>query len=112
MEAGASTSAGNARVARFSPGSEGEAPQFREAWGWGDRRRRPGRIPGCGPAYAVRTPPANAFPTCKPAGTVDQRGEQTGHFNGLSGLAVDQATGDVYVLNIPRIPGGVSANTI
>src|ERR1700733_10583424 len=24
----------NSRVVRYSPGSEGEAPEFREAWGW------------------------------------------------------------------------------
>src|ERR1700733_5109189 len=40
----------NARVLRFSPGAEGEAPEFREAWGWGIAEGGPtNEFVKCGP---------------------------------------------------------------
>ena len=87
----------NRRVLRFSAGSEGEAPQFREAWGW-DVGSTAGEFQRCGPAYSAEPRPANAFATCQPGGSAPG-GEQVGHFTVLTGVAVDQATGNVYVLN-------------
>ena len=91
----------NNRVVRYSPGSEGEAPAFREAWGWGigDGAEEFQR---CGPAYAAEPRPAGAFASCRPAPTSGQGGnggEQIGHFSGLVGVAVNRASGEVYVLN-------------
>ena len=87
----------NRRVLRFSAGSEGEAPQFREAWGW-DVGSTAGEFQRCGPAYSAEPRPANAFATCQPGGSAPG-GEQVGHFTVLTGVAVDQVTGNVYVLN-------------
>jgi hypothetical protein len=93
----------NGRVLRFTAGSEGKEPEFREAWGWGvgDGAQEFQR---CGPAYVAEPRPAHAFSTCQPDGTINA-GEQVGHFGVLSGVAVDQATGDVYVLDSPNNGG-------
>lgn len=93
-------SIGRNRLLRFSRGAEGEAPQFLEAWGWGvgDNAEEFQR---CGPAYAVEPRPAHTFPTCKlPKGIAGGKGgEEAGNFAELLSVAVDQTTGDVYVLN-------------
>ncbi len=96
----------NARVLRFSHGAEGEPPQFREAWGWGIGKSAGEPLPEfqrCGPAYAAEPRPAGTFPTCRPpnvSGLGQLGGEQAGNFAAPEGVAVDQATGDVYVLNL------------
>jgi hypothetical protein len=96
----------NSRVLRFSPGHEGEEPRFREAWGWGIAEGGPNNeFVKCGPAYAEIPEglrPPNTFPTCKPSAQ-EGGGEQVGHFNLVTGLAINQANGDVYVLNLPGI---------
>jgi hypothetical protein len=103
VEAGSIYAAGlGGRVVRFTAGSEGEPPQFREAWGWGAGNGA-GEFQRCGPAYSAEPRPAATFPTCRPLPLIGAGGEETGHFNELAGVAVDQATGDVYVLNQPGI---------
>ena len=89
------------RVFRFGPGSEGEEPPFREAWGWGIADKA-GEYQRCGPAYAAEPRPTGTFPTCEPVrlGGVS-RGEETGHLGPLLGVSVDQSTGNVYVLHDP-----------
>ncbi len=111
VEAGSIYVAGqNGRVLRFSHGAEGEPPQFREAWGWGIGKNAGEPLPEfqrCGPAYAAEPRPAGTFLTCRPPSKTGQGGlggEQAGNFTELGGVAVDQATGDVYVLNSPN-PG-------
>jgi hypothetical protein len=91
----------NSRVLRFSAGVEGKEPEFREAWGWsvGNVAQEFQR---CGPAYAAEPRPAHTFANCTPAHR-GGGGEQGGHFNVPSGVAVNQATGDVYVLNPPAL---------
>jgi hypothetical protein len=92
----------NNRVVRFSPGEEGEAPRFEEAWGWGIAEGGPeGEYVRCGPAYAGTASPAEGtYEHCLPANPhAPSGGEEPGHFNSLMGVAVDQATGDVYVRN-------------
>ncbi len=90
------------RVARYSPGKEGETPPFVEAWGWeagvgsGDEYAR------CGPAYAGTASAAEGtYEKCTPLGTVPTGGgfELPGRLAILTGVAVDQTTGDVYVRN-------------
>ncbi len=110
VEAGSIYVAGiNSRVLRFSPGSEGEAPEFREAWGWGIAEGGPSNeFVKCGPAYAEipeGSRPPHTFAHCTLLGVRNAPGgEQVAQFNELSGVAVNQATGDVYVLNSPN-PG-------
>ncbi len=90
----------NGRVLRFGPGGEGEAPPFREAWGWGVGNKA-SEYQRCGPAL-VTDEAQHTFHTCTPAptgGVGSFGGEQSGHFEGLAGVAVDQSTGNVYVLN-------------
>ena len=100
----------NSRVLRFSHGAEGEPPQFQEAWGWGIGKNAGEPLPEyqrCGPAYAAEPRPPATFPECRPPSTTGlgtNGGEQSGNFPELGGVAVDQATGDVYVLNKPS-PG-------
>jgi hypothetical protein len=97
------------RVARFSPGHEGEAPQFEEAWGWGIAQGGPGEAyVRCGPAYASTANPAEGtYAHCKPnEGFGGSPGEQQGHFTRLEGVAIDQATGNVYVRNFNTTEGG------
>jgi hypothetical protein len=85
-------------VLRFAPGSEGEEPEFQEAWGWalGSEAEEFQR---CGPALTTE-PAQHTFHTC--ANVNNGRsfgGEGVGHFEPLSGVAVDQANGFVYVRN-------------
>jgi hypothetical protein len=88
------------RVLRFSAGAEGEAPRFEEAWGWGVGDGK-GEFERCGPAYAQEPRPQGTFPACQLTQSWGGGfpGEQPGHFGEVEGLAVDQATGDVYVHN-------------
>jgi hypothetical protein len=88
----------NARVVRYAPGEEGEEPAFREAWGWGVLEGGPEEYDRCGPAVAAEK--GEAAP-CKPSKAVAPfGGEEVGHFETLAGVAVDQSTGYVYVLNV------------
>ncbi len=90
----------NTRVLRFGPGGEGEAPPFREAWGWGVGNGA-SEYQRCGPAL-VTDEAQHTFHTCTPAptgGVGSLGGEESGHFEFLAGVAVDQSTGNVYVLN-------------
>ncbi len=89
----------NGRVVRYGPGSEGEAPPFREAWGWGVGNKA-SEYQRCGPAL-VTNEAEHTFHTCTPAPSAFGAfgGEQSGHFEGLAGVAVDPTTGNVYVLN-------------
>lgn len=93
----------NARVLRFTAGHEGKAPEFREAWGWGIAEGGPfNEFVKCGPAYAEIPEglrPPHTFAKCLPPHRTGG-GEEVGHFNQVTGLAVDQATGNVYVLNL------------
>lgn len=92
----------NSRVVRFAPGGEGEEPAFREAWGWGIAAGGPGEgYVRCGPAYkGVANPAEGTYEHCKsaPAGA-PFGGEEVGHFETPSGVAIDQSNGNVYVLN-------------
>jgi hypothetical protein len=82
----------NNRVLRFGPGKEGEAPPFREAWGWGVLNGV-SEFQRCGPALAT---------TCtNPTPNAGFGGEEAGHFSAPAGVAVDQMTGYVFVLNTP-----------
>ncbi len=88
----------NGRVLRFGPGGEGEAPPFREAWGWGVGNGA-SEYQRCGPALATDEA-RHTFHTCTPApGVGNSGGEESGHFENLAGVAVDQSTGNVYILN-------------
>ncbi len=107
----------NNRVKRFTPGKEGEAPQFREAWGWGvgDGAEEFQR---CGPAYKELEEegeplPPNVYPACKPnnAPNASFGGEEVGHFETLAAVAVDQASGNVYVRNSSGNTGKDTAAT-
>jgi len=92
----------NNRVVRFSAGAEGEEPRFEEAWGWGIAEGGPSEAyVRCGPAYHLTANPANhTYEHCKPANpNAPFGGEQTGNFESPGGVAVDQATGNVYVRN-------------
>ena len=68
---------------------------------------RPANYQRCGPLFREMDEhseplPAHTFPTCTPApngGVGNLGGEESGHFQELAGVAVDQATGNVYVLN-------------
>jgi DNA-binding beta-propeller fold protein YncE len=74
------------RVLRY--GATGE---FREAWGWGIAKKGPGNeFVHCGPAIS-------SLPECQVSPVAAQGGEEPGHFSQLWGVAVDQATGYVYV---------------
>jgi hypothetical protein len=93
------------RVLRFSAGTEGEAPQFEEAWGWGVGNGK-SEFQRCGPAYAQAPRPEGTFSAClvTPSDFGSGGGEEPGDFLAVVGLAVDQATGDVYV-HTPPIHG-------
>lgn len=90
----------NAKVLRFSPGQEGQAPKFREAWGWGLAEGGPSAYVRCGPAWAEipeGSRPANAFPKCKESARgTGGNSEATGRFGDLVSLAVNPANGNVY----------------
>jgi DNA-binding beta-propeller fold protein YncE len=77
------------RVLRYSPGAEGDPPQFAEAWGWGVADRKE-EFERCGPALGT---------TCTSHGQTPFGGEAVGDFEGPPGVAVDQTTGYVYVVN-------------
>ena len=85
----------------LSYGAQGE---FRQAWGWGvaDEEREFER---CGPAGEA------AHPTCKGTKSKNEvvafEGEGLGQLNRPEGIAVDQASGDVYVLNRQRAHNAV-----
>lgn len=88
----------NGRVLRYGPGHESEGPSFREAWGWGVGNEA-SEYQRCGPALAT-DPVEHTFHTCTPSRPVGRfGGEESGHFQLLASVAVDQATGNVYVLN-------------
>ncbi len=87
----------NTRVLRFGPGGEGEAPPFREAWGWGVGNEA-SEYQRCGPAL-VTDEAQHAFHTCTAPNEGRAGGEESGHFDSPTGVAVDQSTGNVYVLN-------------
>lgn len=93
----------NHRVVRYAPGKEGEEPAFEEAWGWGvgsDEEGAPSSgYERCGPALSTE-PALHTYHRCKPANpNAPFGGEEVGHFEALAGVAVDPATGDVYVRN-------------
>jgi hypothetical protein len=79
------------RVLRYSPGVEGKTPEFEEAWGWGVADGKE-EFERCGPALGT---------TCTSHGQGSFGGEDVGHFNAPHGVAVDQTTGYVYILNEP-----------
>ncbi len=74
------------RVSRYSPSGE-----FRVAWGWGVGNAKQ-EFQRCGPDGE------SAYPTCGPL-LNDRWGEGPGQFWTLSGVAVEQSTGRVYVLD-------------
>jgi hypothetical protein len=95
----------NARVVRFAPGGEGEEPQFEEAWGWGVGNHAE-EFQRCGPAYADTADEEHTFKHCKmTSGYAEAGGDEIGHFEEPGGVAVDQATGDVYVRNSAGLLG-------
>ena len=84
------------RVARYGPDGD-----FQEAWGWGvgndaDEFQR------CGPA-AEGLP--GGFPTCYAGPFPLPRGEGPGQLESPYGVAVEQSTGRVYVLDDERKTG-------
>jgi hypothetical protein len=79
----------NKRVLRYTATGE-----FREAWGWGVATGA-AAFERCGPAVIEH--PA-CIPPSKPL-TGSIGGEEPGQFEAPAGVAVDQATGNVYVLN-------------
>ncbi len=90
----------NARVVRYTPGGEGEEPVLQEEWGWGvgsQEEGAPEEFQRCGPALATE-PAEHTYRNCTTF-PFQNGGEQVGHFNSLGSVAVDQTTGDVYVLN-------------
>lgn len=88
----------NARVLRFGPGAEGQEPPFEEAWGWGVGDGA-AEFQRCGPALED-DPLLHTFPTCTPPNAnAPFGGEEIGHFELPGAVAVNQATGDVYVVN-------------
>lgn len=98
----------NTRVVRFTPGKEGEGPQFEEAWGWGIAVGGPGSAyVRCGPAYEGTANPAEGtYEHCnEPPPNAQLGGEEPGHFETLQGVAVHQTTGNVYVRNFPGLTG-------
>jgi len=92
----------NNRVVRFAPGEDGEEPRFEEAWGWGIAEGGPSSAyVRCGPAYEGTASEAeHTYEHCKKAeAPAAFGGEEVGNFETLMGVAVDQATGYVYVRN-------------
>jgi DNA-binding beta-propeller fold protein YncE len=74
---------------------------FREAWGWGVGDGK-GEYERCGPALGT---------ICTSLAQSGYGGEEAGHFASPQGLAVDQVTGYVYVLNAIQ-PGHREHNLI
>src|SRR6478672_8803085 len=97
VEAGSvyAVSESSRRVARYSPDGE-----FREAWGWGVDNGA-AEYQRCGPEGEV------AHPTCKPPFDPLPTGEGAGQFWSPYGVAVEQSTGRVYVLDGSRKNGVV-----
>ncbi len=83
------------RVIRYSPTGE-----FRAAWGWGV---------GNGAAEYQRCGPDGeaAYPTCKKPTEISLLGEGPGQLLSPFGVAVEQSTGRVYVLDTERQNGVV-----
>ena len=81
------------RVSRFGPQGE-----FLESWGWGVAADQAFEFERCGPDGEP------AHPTCAPEGYA---GNAAGQFGNPQGVGVDQATGDVYVLDTSRTTGVV-----
>jgi DNA-binding beta-propeller fold protein YncE len=95
----------SASVARYSPQGE-----FREAWGFGVADAQQEEYQRCGPDGEA------IHPTCAPvkAGAqteseigLGRGGENLGQLSTPAGVAVDQATGNVYVFNVARQKGVV-----
>lgn len=82
------------RVIRYSARGE-----FRAAWGWNVGNDSE-EFQRCGPDGDP------AFPTCEQE-RVGSSGEGAGEFSRLKGIAVDESTGNVYVLNAKRQHGVV-----
>lgn len=91
----------NNRVMRYSPGHEGEEPRLEEQWGWGIAEGGGDEYVRCGPAYqGIADPAEHTYEQCNPH--EDRNGgPEPGHFAVLKEVAVDQTTGNVYVLNSP-----------
>jgi hypothetical protein len=87
---------GGKRVARYT--ADGE---FREAWGYGVGVAQSPVFQRCGPDGEL------AYPTCVPINTVQPVGEGPGQFPKPIGVAVDQTTGNVYVVDQSRKQGVV-----
>ncbi len=83
------------RVIRYSPTGE-----FREAWGWGVGNGAK-EFQRCGPDGEA------AYPTCRSLTQTLPLGEGPGQFPGPMGIAVEQSTGRVYVLDEFRKNGVV-----
>ncbi len=77
--------------------------EFRVAWGWGVGNKAE-EFQRCGPAGDP------AFPTC-PSTNFGRPGEGVGQISSPKGVAVDQATGNVYVYNFGRAKGVVQIFT-
>ena len=92
----------NRFVLRFGPGEEGEAPPFEEAWGWGVANHAQ-QYQRCGPAYEGSADPGgeHTYETCGFSVGPYPGEEAPGYFGVLTAVAVDQATGNVYVRNEP-----------
>lgn len=101
-EAGSLYVVGQSNVMRFSAGSEGEEPQFREAWGWEVGTSLSNEFQRCGPALAT-DPAQHTFHTCSSGQAPHEQNEETGHFGEIGSIAVNQATGYVYVMSHPLI---------
>jgi hypothetical protein len=84
-------------VLRFSPGEEGKEPEFQEAWGWAIANDAE-EFQRCGPALTTE-PAQHTFDACSASPSNEFGGEGIGHFETLSGLAIDQQNGYVYVRN-------------
>jgi len=92
---------GDRFVLRYAPGGEGEEPAFREAWGWGVANHAQ-QYQRCGPAYEGSADPGgeHTFEACGFSAAGYPGEEKPGYFSELAAVAVDQATGYVYVLNV------------
>jgi hypothetical protein len=91
-------STGPIAVVRLSPGAEGEAPQFEEAWGWEIGSVDGSGFQRCGPALTT-DPAQHTYHSCSSNGGSPPQTDELHHFASLSGIAVDQANGFVYVRN-------------
>lgn len=88
-------------VLRYTPGEEGLEPSFREAWGWGVANGAQ-QYQRCGPAYVGTADPMteHTFERCEFKRGASSGAERSGEFGALASVAVDQANGNVYVLNV------------